>query len=150
SGTVALPAPLHIACVDVVRGERPGVVTTDMEDHESAIDHRRERMRGVKRDRRRARLLPHLLTAVGVVRRDDASHADREQSPIGEGWRGLRSWTVSGRRTVHRERRIVTGLPDHFAGVHVERRHYLAFTLSRELIDAIADDERCCVAGADL
>src|SRR4029079_16742276 len=61
-----------------------------------------------------------------------------------------RSWTVCGRRAVHRERRIVAGLPDHLAGVHIEGRHDFALTLSRELIDAIADDERRRISGADL
>jgi hypothetical protein len=51
---------------------------------------------------------------------------------------------------MHRERRIVAGLPEHLPGVRIERRHHLTLTLPGELVDPIANHKRRRVARADL
>src|SRR6185295_9437200 len=69
---------------------------------------------------------------------------------VGEGGRRLRPGAVARRRVVHLERRQTARLPDHLARRRVERAHHLVLVLTTEREDAVADDDRRRVAGADL
>src|SRR6185295_118837 len=69
---------------------------------------------------------------------------------VGEGGRRLRPGAVARRRVVHLERRRIARLPDHLARRRVERAHHLVLVLTTEREDAVADDDRRRVAGADL
>ncbi len=147
-GTIAVPAPAHVARGDVERGQRAVVMTANVHDDVVAVHERRHR-RVVKRFNWRRRLLPELFPCCRVERGNLAAHAECEDAVIGERRSRFGARSVRRGRRVHLERRRIAGAPDRFAGARIECGHDFVFVLTREDVDSLADHQWHRIAGAD-